>query len=82
MKKLFLLIMLLCIEPLYPVSIIKTTLNSTEQEIIKMSQTLSEVINLIYHKYYKNLTAEEMQKAFIDSFNSFAKRSSFKCAWS
>lgn len=74
MKKFFLLIMLLCIEPLHTVSVIKTTLTNTEQEIIKMSQTLSEVVNLIYHKYYKNLTAEEMQKAFVDCFNSFAKR--------
>lgn len=74
MKKFFLLALIICIQPLGAISILKTTLKPAEQEIIKMSQTLSEVVNLIYHKYYKNLTAEEVQKAFIDSFNSFAKR--------
>ncbi|MFT6765255.1 MAG: carboxyl-terminal processing protease [Alteromonas naphthalenivorans] len=74
MKKIFLLSTLLCIHSLQANTIIKSTLNEVEQEIVKMSQTFSEVVNLIYYKYYKNLDPKELQKAFVDSFNSFAKR--------
>ena len=73
MKKYLLLITLLCIHPLDS-RVLKTTLNQTEQEIINMSQTLSEVVNLVHHKYYTNLDSEAVKKAFGDALNGYAKR--------
>lgn len=52
---------------------IKTNLNETEQEIIKMSQTLTESINCIYHRYYHNLNQEEVRKAFSNAIRGFTK---------
>ena len=74
MKKFFLLATLICIQPLQSISVLKSTLNATEQEIIKMSQTLSEVVNLVHHKYYTNLDGDAVKKAFSDALNGYAKR--------
>lgn len=74
MKKFFLLATLICIHPLQSNSVLKSTLNAAEQEIIKMSQTLSEVVNLVHHKYYTNLDGDAVKKAFGDALNGYAKR--------
>lgn len=52
---------------------VKTTLNESEQEIIKMSQTLTEAINCIYHRYYHSLDSNEVREAFSNAIRGFTK---------
>lgn len=73
MKKSLVLIAAL-IPTLLNAPVLKTTLTPSEQEIVKMSQTLSEVINLVLHKYYTNLDSDAIKKAFGDALNGYAKR--------
>lgn len=51
-----------------------SNLNESEQAIVSMGQTFNEVINLMYQNYYQNFTAEQLQKAFSEAINSFAKQ--------
>ncbi len=79
MKKL--LLYLLAITPITPLSAslgvnatpVTSTLGDSEQEIIKMSQTLTEAINCIYHRYYHNLNADEVREAFSNAIRGFTK---------
>ena len=52
--------------------IIKTTLSPVEQELAKMSQVFTEVINLVHFKYYKQLTPEDITKAMEDALQTYA----------
>lgn len=51
-----------------------STLNVNEEAIVSMGQTFNEVINLMYQNYYQNFTAEQLEKAFSEAINSFAKQ--------
>ncbi len=73
MKK-YILLFSLVVFSVHGSSVLKSSLSLAEQKIVAMSQTLSEVINLLIHKYYKALDPEEVTKAFTDALNGFAKR--------
>ena len=66
MKRINILLAILAIHNTHS-KVIKTTLNESEQEIMKMSSTLNEVINLVQYRYYKALEPEVINQAMEDA---------------
>ena len=73
MKRINILLAILAIHNTHS-KVIKTTLNESEQEIMKMSSTLNEVINLVQYRYYKALEPEVINQAMEDALQSYVHR--------
>ena len=73
MKKLFFILAMLLAATLES-KVIKTTLTESEQEIMKMSGTLNEVVNLVQYRYYKALEPEVITQAVEDALQAYVHR--------
>ncbi len=54
--------------------IVKTTLTDSEQNIVKMSSAMNEVINLMQYRYYKTLEPEIISQAMEDTLQAYVHR--------
>ena len=52
----------------------KTTLSSSEQELMKLAETLNEVVNLIQYRYYKALEPDTITQAMEEALQAYAHR--------